>query len=391
MSRQSRNAAQQLQQFFQTEAAGGVVMLCCAGIALILANSTFAPAYQAFVHLPLSASLGSVRLGVPLETFVKDVLMAIFFLAVGMELKHEMCEGHLARRGQKLLPLLAALGGIAVPALIYLALNRGLPMHTAGWAIPTATDIAFAVCVVSLAGARVPSAAKVFLLAIAIYDDLAAIIIIATFYSHGVVLPMLAMALLPILGLLACNRLHVTRLWPYLLFGAALWYCVHASGVHSTVAGMLTGLLIPLASAKGQPSPLHRLLGILHPWVAFGILPLFALVAAGVSFHDLTPATLTQPLPLGIAMGLFFGKQLGIFSATYLAIKTGLAAKPQGTDWAVIYGIALVAGVGFTMSLFIGSLAFASPELQDQIKLGVMGGSLISACMGLAILKVTTR
>ncbi len=287
------------------------------------------------------------------------------------------------------MPLIAALGGIALPALVYLGINSGIAAHTNGWAIPTATDIAFAICVISLLGKRVPAAAKIFLLAIAIYDDLAAILIIALFYSKGVALLPLAIAAGITAGMYLLNRRGISHLLLYLLLGAALWHFVHEAGIHTTVAGMITGLMIPLQTRDGR-TPLPHLMHLLHPWVGFLILPLFAFVSAGVDLRGITPAAFTEPLTLGIAAGLFFGKQLGIFVATFLAVKLGLATRPAGTNWATLYGVAIIAGVGFTMSLFIGFLAFHDATLHNAVKLGVIVGSLASALWGMLVLRLAT-
>lgn len=389
---EKRRMGRLLGQFLANEAAGGMVMIACAALAMILANSALAGYYHAFVNMPLSLSFGDVALHMPFSIFVKDVLMAIFFLLVGMELKREMLEGFLSQKGQKVLPLIAALGGVVTPALIYLAINQGIPEHSAGWAIPTATDIAFAVCVLSLLGKRVPPAAKIFLLAIAIYDDLAAIIIIAVFYSSGVAMVPLAIAAGITALMYLANRARVDMLTIYLLLGAVLWHFVHEAGIHTTVAGMITGLMIPLRpTATDSDSPLNRLMHFLHPWVAFVILPLFAFASAGVSLAGITPAILLDPLPLGIALGLFVGKQLGIFGATYAGVKLGLAARPEGTSWLMLYGVSAIAGIGFTMSLFVGFLAFTGEELHNATKLGVIAGSLLSTLAGIVIMKRALR
>lgn len=379
------------QKFLNNQAAGGLVMLLFAAMGLVLANSDAREAYEALRVMPLAIGLGDVSASMPFNLFVKDVLMAIFFLLVGMELKREMQEGFLSKPGQKILPLIAALGGIALPALIYLFINRDIPAHLNGWAIPTATDIAFAVCVVSLLGKHVPPAAKIFLLAIAIYDDLAAILIIALFYSKGIALLPLAIAGGVALVMFALNRLRVTRLMLYMLLGGVLWHFIHQAGIHTTVAGMITGLMIPLRpNAHDSESPLNRCIHFLHPWVAFVILPLFALVSAGVDVRGLTLDAIREPLTLGVALGLFLGKQLGVFAATLAAVKLGFATRPDGTSWATLYGIAIVAGIGFTMSLFVGHLAFRAETVHDTIRLGVLAGSLASALVGALVLRLAS-
>lgn len=379
-----RSHLSKIQQFLHTEAAGGMVMIGTALLALVVANSSYAADYKAFLSLEL--------FHMTLDVFVKDVLMAIFFFAVGMELKREMGEGFLATTRQRVLPLVAALGGILAPALIYLAINEGIPSHVSGWAIPTATDIAFAICVVSLLGKRVPTAAKIFLLAIAIYDDLAAILIIAAFYSEGLAMQPLLLAALIAAAMALYNRQGGTCVVIYLLLGAALWHYVHLSGIHSTVAGMFTGLMIPLRTGNAKShSPLNDLLNRLHPWVAFGILPLFAFTAAGVTIKGLGIDALLEPLPLGVAAGLFVGKQFGIFVATFAAVKLGLAKLPKDTGWSAMLGIAAVAGIGFTMSLFVTALAFNNAEVRSAATLGVLAGSLFSALWGALLLRMSCK
>lgn len=362
-----------LRAFFANEAAGGLVMLGTAALAMLLANSAAQPAYYALIHAPLPG-------GIDAHFAISDILMPLFFLFVGLELKHEMLQGALAQRSQRVLPLVAALGGIVVPALLYLAIIGDDVSLRQGWAIPTATDIAFALCVVNLAGARVPAAAKIFLLAIAIYDDLAAIIIIALFYSDDLALVPLCLSLAVMAVMTLLNRFSNARPLPMLLLGALLGFLLHDAGIHTTVAGMVTGLCIAKPFLK---TTTHQL----HPYIVFGILPLFAFASAGVDFSALTLDTAFTPLPLGIALGLFVGKQLGIFAATMGALKLGIARMPEGTDPYIIYAIGTIAGIGFTMSLFIGQLAFTDPLLQNELKLGVMAGSLLSAFTGLIMLR----
>lgn len=355
-------------------------MLAATALALLAANSPLSSSYHALIST-------AVVHGMDVGAVIKDVLMTLFFFTVGLELKREMREGALSAPGQKLLPLIAAAGGILLPALIYLFLTRGDPLLRAGWAIPTATDIAFALCVLRLAGSRVPQAAVMFLLAVAIYDDLAAILIIAFAYSSGI-------ALLPLLSIAAIcavlylfNRLHVCHYPPYLALGILLWFAVHYAGIHPTVAGVITALAIPMRGHGEQPM-LAPLLHRLHPWVAFGVLPLFAFSAAGVDLRGIAFADAFAPLPLGIAAALFLGKQLGIFTATFAAVKLRLAPLPAGMVWGQLYGVAILAGIGFTMSLFLGALAFPAPEMLDSVKVGVLAGSLISAVFGIIFLRV---
>jgi NhaA family Na+:H+ antiporter len=367
-------------EFLALESAGGIVMIAAAVLAIALANSPLSELYH--------RSMDAVLVGhLSVASFTKDVFMAIFFLAVGMELKCEMREGALSAKGQKILPLIAAVGGIVLPALFYLGITHAHPEYRAGWAIPTATDIAFALCVLRLAGPAVPQAAKIFLLAIAIYDDLAAILIIAFFYASGLsFMPLFASAGIMLLMALLNHR-HIDRAWPYLLLGVGLWFTIHAAGIHPTVAGVITGIAIPMRSRTTTPllaSLLHRL----HPYVAFGILPLFALTSAGVDLRGIAVSDAFGALPLGVALALFFGKQLGIFGATWLCVKLRVAALPEGVNWHMVYAVAIIAGIGFTMSLFIGSLAFHSDSELNAVKLGVIGGSLLSAVWGLIYLRL---
>ncbi|MFZ4540211.1 MAG: Na+/H+ antiporter NhaA [Rickettsiales bacterium] len=365
--------------FLELESAGGIVMIAAAAFAILLANSPLSQGY----HQLITANLFG---HVDVELLVKDVLMVIFFFAIGMELKIEMREGALAAKGQKILPLIAAIGGIVVPAMLYLAITHDQPQLHAGWAIPTATDIAFALCVLRLIGPAVPQPAKIFLLAIAIYDDLAAILIIALFYSSGLaIFPLAAVAALGAL-LYILNRVHISSLIPYLLTGIALWFALHEAGIHPTVAGVMTGIAIPLRKKSGDPL-LNNLLHKIHPSVAFLILPIFAFTSAGVDIRGISIAAAFSALPVGITLALFFGKQLGILAATYACVKGRLASLPNGVNWPLVYGIAILAGIGFTMSLFIGKLAFTGAEMQDELKLGVLAGSLLSSLWGLIYLR----
>lgn len=379
MRRLLRIPAHHLQRFIALEASGGIVMMVAAFLAIALANSPLSTSYLQLIDAPLSGHMTA-------SLFIKDVLMAIFFFAIGMELKYEMREGALAAKGQKALPLFAALGGIVAPALIYLAITRAAPALTPGWAVPTATDIAFALCVLRLVGRSVPHAAKMFLLAIAIYDDLAAIVIIAVFYATGFA----PMALLPVAGLCAVlyglNRAHISHPLPYLAVGALLWFAVHHAGIHPTVAGVITGIAIPLRRKNGGDM-LAPLLHRLHPFVAFAILPLFAFTSAGVDLRNIRPEDMLGALPLGITLALFIGKPLGIVAASWACVRLRIAPLPGGIGWKTVYAIAVIAGIGFTMSLFIGQLAFTDASLHTALKLGVLGGSLLSALVGFIALR----
>jgi Na+:H+ antiporter, NhaA family len=376
--------------FFHHEAAAGLVLMAAALAALLIDNSPLSWLYSLFLDTPVAVRVGPLSLDKPLLLWINDGLMAVFFFLVGLEIKRELVQGELSTISQATLPALAAVGGMAVPALIYVAINAGDPTGLKGWAIPAATDIAFAVGVLALLGNRVPSSLKIFLLALAILDDLGAIIIIALFYTDNLSLLSLALAAAGIAVLWTLNWRGVTRLAPYLLTGVVIWICVLKSGVHATLAGVVVAFAIPLASRnEGEPTLLEQLEESLHPWIAFGVLPLFAFANAGVSLQGLSLAKLLEPVPLGIALGLFIGKPLGIFGVSWLAIQSGLAAKPAGASWLQILGVGLLGGIGFTMSLFIGTLAFDEADKAAQLRLGVLAGSLLSATAGYLLLRLT--
>jgi NhaA family Na+:H+ antiporter len=321
------------------------------------------------------------------QHWINDALMALFFLLVGLEIKRELVGGELASSAKRRLPIIAAIAGMAVPALLYLAITGGAAEVRGGWAIPAATDIAFAIGVLALAGPRVPTSLKLFLTTVAIVDDMGAVAIIALFYTHGLALAALGGAAAVALGMLGLNRFGVKALWPYLIGFAALWYLVLLSGVHATIAGVVAAMLIP-GGGEGERSPLHRLEHALSPWVAFAIVPLFGFANAGVSLSGMSVATLAQPLVLGIALALFVGKQAGIFAAVRLAAAFNVAQPPEGASWRQVYGVALLCGIGFTMSLFVGGLAFPGSEAMiDQVKVGVLAGSIVSALAGFAVLR----
>jgi NhaA family Na+:H+ antiporter len=373
-----------IREFLALESAGGVLLAGAAVLALALANSPLEHLYAAFLDTPVELRAGSFGIAKPLLLWINDGLMAIFFFLVGLELKREAQEGELSRASQIVLPAVAAAGGMAVPALIYAALNWGDPVSLRGWAIPAATDIAFALGVLSLLGARVPNGLKVFLLTLAILDDLGAIVIIALFYSTDLSTPSLlaAGASLAVLALLSWR--NVQRVTPYLLVGAVLWVSVLKSGVHATLAGVALALFIPARPAR-------RLEEDLHPPVAFCILPLFAFANAGVSLQGVSPRALLEPVPLGIAAGLVLGKTLGVFLAAFAAVRLGVAQLPAGATWASLLGTAVLCGIGFTMSLFIAGLAFegAGPQYGVQTRLGILAGSFVSAALGYALLRAT--
>ena len=377
-----------IRRFVESESAGGVVLAAAAVVALIVSNSAFGPLYERFTQLPGEVRLGTVlQLSKPLQVWVNDLWMAVFFFLVGLEIKRELLAGELASARQALLPAGAALGGMVAPALIYAAINASDPVALRGWAIPAATDIAFALGILMLLGSRVPASLKIFLTAVAIIDDLGAIIVIALFYTANLSLPMLGGALVGVVALIALNRARVSAVAPYILIGLVIWLFVLKSGVHATLAGVVTALAIPLRSADGG-SPLETLEHALHPWVAFLVLPMFAFVNAGVVLDGVGWATLTQSVPLGIAAGLVLGKAIGVFGASMLLIRFAGAQLPSGASRMQFLGVCMLCGVGFTMSLFIGGLAFAGQgaDYDTQVKLGVMGGSLIAGMIGTLIL-----
>ncbi|CBS87921.1 Na+/H+ antiporter NhaA [Azospirillum lipoferum] len=377
--------------FLRTESASGVVLMIAAVLALLWANSPAAPLYDAILATKVVVTAGGVGVDKPLILWINDGLMAIFFLLVGLEIKREVLEGELSTPAKAMLPGIAAMGGMAVPALVYCLFAQAEPGALQGWAIPAATDIAFALGVLALLGNRVPGSLRVFLLALAIMDDLGAIVIIAVFYSHGLVPMALALAAAATAGLWLMNRAGVRSLTPYLLLGLVLWVCVLKSGIHATLAGVVLAFAIPLRvtdpdGKRTQDAPLYCLEHALHPWVAFLIMPIFALANAGVPLDGITPATLLEPVPLGIALGLFLGKQVGVFLAVWVSVHIGVVDRPARASWSQIYGVAVLTGIGFTMSLFIGTLAFADPHHAVAVRLGVLTGSLASALVGYALL-----
>ena len=370
-----------IDSFFSHDASGGILLMLSVVAALLLANSALAPAYDSFLNAQFSITLNGDGLEKPFILWINDGLMAIFFFLIGLELKREILDGKLKNPRDIVLPGVAALGGMAVPALIYVAINWQSTETLPGWAIPAATDIAFALGILALVGARVPASLKVFLLTLAILDDLGAIIIIALFYTAELKANYLLYALIPLAGLLWLNLKGAHRVAPAILLGTIMWVFVLKSGVHATLAGVVTALLIPNVDKWGK-SPLKALEHALTPYVLYLIVPLFAFANAGVVLTGMTLADLLSPLPLGIALGLVLGKQAGVFGLTFLLVKSGIARLPHGAGWLHIYGISCLAGVGFTMSLFIGSLSFGNPELMNQVRMGVLSGSLVSAILG---------
>jgi len=382
---QTRRKPSALRELLASEAAGGLLLMGVAVLAMLIANSPFADAYFHALHLYLA--------GLSLQHWINDGLMAIFFLLVGLEIKREVLDGQLASWPRRVLPGICALGGMVAPALIYVAINRTTPDRLNGWAIPAATDIAFALGVLALLGRRVPASLKVFLAALAILDDLGAVLIIAIFYTADLSLPMLAAALAGIALLVVLGRLGVTQLWPFLAIGAVVWFFVLKSGIHATLAGVAVAMTVPLRRSPGSPddaaSPLHRLEHGLHPWVAFLIVPVFGFANAGVSLKGMGLDTLLAPVPLGVAAGLFAGKQIGILLTGAVCVAAGWAQLPAKATWRQFYGVALLCGIGFTMSLFIGALAFPDrPDVVDETRIGVMVGSVLSMIAGYALLRL---
>ena len=381
-----------LREFFRLEAAGGIVLMLAAVCALVAVNLPVAPLYDALLSLPAEVRVGTLSVAKPLLLWINDGLMAVFFLLVGLEIKREMLRGELASREQVILPGLCAVGGMAVPAVIYTAFNLGDAQALRGWAIPAATDIAFALGVLSLLGSRVPLGLKVFLTAVAVLDDLGAIIVIALFYTENLSMASLALAALFIAVLAGLNLAGVRRLAPYMLVGLALWVCVLKSGVHATLAGVIVGLTVPLRGGQeAEETPLERLEHALHPWVAFGILPVFAFANAGVPLAGLSLSALTERASLGIAAGLFVGKQIGILGSAWLAVRLGIARLPEGADWRNMHAISVLCGIGFTMSLFIGTLAFNTAEEIVRVRIGVLSGSILAAVVGYVLLSMALR
>ncbi|NMY96410.1 Na+/H+ antiporter NhaA [Pseudomonas proteolytica] len=380
-------------RFFQLEAASGLLLIAAAALALIINNSPLSSFYNRFLEVPVAVQIGALQIAKPSLLWINDGLMALFFLLIGLEVKRELLDGHLSKPSQVVLPGAAAIGGMVVPALIYWALNKDNPAALGGWAIPMATDIAFALGVLALLGKRVPVSLKLFLMTLAIIDDLGAIIVIAIFYSGDLSTASLAGAGACLVALIAMNRLGVVKLGPYLIIGLILWVCVLKSGVHATLAGVTLAFCIPLRTKNAEPSPLLSLEHALHPWVAYGILPLFAFANAGVSLAGVNLESFTHHVPMGIAAGLLVGKTVGVFGLTWLAVKTGLAALPTGANWGQVMGVAILCGIGFTMSLFVGSLAFVpgSSEYAGMDRMGILTGSILAALIGYAVTAMASR
>ena len=379
-----------IEDFIKKESSAGIILIFVTALALILKNSPLSQWYNALLHTPVEIRFGALQIAKPLLLWINDGLMAVFFFLIGLEIKREVLEGHLSSWAKAALPLFAALGGMAVPALIYILFNRGDSFALVGWAIPTATDIAFALGILSLLRSRVSVSLKIFLMALAIIDDLGAIVIIALFYTAKLSLASMAVAGIALISLITMNRLGVSRKAAFIILGVVLWVSVLKSGVHATLAGVALAFTIPSTSRdrKGRECHLAKELEAdLHYWVAFFILPLFAFANAGVDLRGISLKEMTGPVPMGIMVGLFIGKQLGVFSFSWLAVKLKLASLPSRSNWAQFYGVCVLAGIGFTMSLFIDSLAFTNDQVyQYADKLAILIGSLLSGALGYAIL-----
>ena len=378
--------------FFKLEAASGLMLLIAAVIALIISNSDLNETYFNILNTHLLIGTQNFGLDLSILHWINDALMAVFFFVVTLEIKREFIQGELSKPKKALLPIIGAVGGMAVPALIYVIINFDTGYTLKGWAIPSATDIAFSIGVLSLLGSRIPISLKVFLVALAIIDDLGAIIIIAFFYSTELQYTYLLLMLAAFLSLILLNKFNVKKFAPYFLVGLFLWYFTHESGIHSTISGVLLAITIPHRKHEKDYSLLLKLEHILSPYVAFGIMPLFALANAGVVLDDISIDTMLSPVPLGILCGLFFGKQIGVFLFSFLSVKLKLAEMPSNSNWMKFYGVGILTGIGFTMSLFVGNLAFADySNDMDGVKIGVLSGSFLSAVVGYFLLLIVTR
>ncbi|MEL6539830.1 MAG: Na+/H+ antiporter NhaA [Pseudomonadota bacterium] len=375
-----------LKDFLKQESAGGIVLIASAILALIIANSPLAPSYFSTLEAKLNLSYGAFEINKPLLLWINDGLMAVFFFLIGLEVKREILGGQLSSWDKASLPLVAAIGGMAMPALVFVAFNYNEPDNIGGWAIPAATDIAFALGILSLLGPRVPVAMKALLLAIAVIDDIGAITVIALFYSGEIKTDMLIGAAMVYALMFGVNRLKIASGMPYVILTVIMWVFVLKSGVHATLAGVAAGMMIPTQTREGT-NLLYEMEHTLHKWVAFMVIPIFGFANAGVSLMGVSPAMILEPLPLGIALGLLIGKQIGILGMAWIGVKAGFASLPEGVGWRKIHGLSLLAAIGFTMSLFIGGLAFDNAAQVDAVKIGVLGGSLIAAVGGYLLLK----
>ena len=378
--------------FFKLEAASGLILLIAAIVALVISNSDLSEFYFQTLEKYLFIGVNEFGLKLSVHHWINDALMAIFFFFVTLEIKREFLQGELSNIKQALLPIIAAIGGMAVPALFYFVINYGNAETIKGWAIPSATDIAFSLGILSLLGSRVPISLKVFLTALAIIDDLGAILIIAFFYSGDLSIPYLSLILLSYIFLLILNKFSVKIFTPYLLIGLCMWFFTYKSGIHATIAGVLLASTIPHRLKEHDFSLLVKIEHGISPYVAFLIMPIFAFANAGVSFEGLSLSSLLAPVPLGILMGLFFGKQIGVLLFSYVSVKLNIADMPNNTNWMSVYGVSILTGIGFTMSLFVGNLAFIdNTEYIDGVKIGVLSGSLLSTVFGYFILLVSAK
>ena len=378
--------------FFKLEAASGLLLLISAICALIISNSSFSSIYFEILESYFFIGVNNIGIKLSLLHWINDALMAIFFFFVTLEIKREFIDGELSNRKQALLPIIAAVGGMLVPALIYIYINYYNSDTLNGWAIPTATDIAFSLGVLSLLGSRVPISLKVFLTALAIIDDLGAIVIIAFFYTGDLSINYLSLLLITFVCLIFLNKFNVKKFLPYLFFGLILWFFTHESGVHATISGVLLATVIPHREKEKDFSLLTKIEHNISPYVAFGIMPLFALANAGVSLEGITLSSLMSPVPLGILLGLFFGKQIGVLLFSFVSIKLKIAQMPNNANWLNLYGVGILTGIGFTMSLFIGNLAFVENiQYIDGVKIGVLAGSLLSTLCGYFLLLITSK
>lgn len=387
-------AMSKLKEFLSLESASGIILLLAAILAMLAVNSPLQSYYEALLSTQVAVQVGNFEIAKPLLLWINDGLMAVFFFLIGLEVKREVLAGELSDPSRLVLPIIAAAGGMAIPAIIYSMINWGDPVAMKGWAIPSATDIAFALGVLALLGSRVPSSLKLFLMTLAIMDDLGAIVIIALFYTDNLSVFSLVIAIMAIAVLFTLNRKGVLSLVPYMLVGLIFWAAVLKSGVHATLAGVISAFFIPFKAEAGQKyTQLERLEHDLHPTVAFGILPLFAFANAGIPFANMGVESFLHPVPLGIAVGLFLGNQLGVFGFSWITIKLGFAKLPQNVSWMQLYGVSLLCGIGFTMSLFVGSLAFeqGGAEYVVDNRLGILTGSVLSGVCGYLVLRYFAR
>ena len=382
-----KNLSKPFKWFFQLEAASGLVLLIAAIIALVISNSNFSELYFTTLKQYLFIGVNDFGLKLSVHHWINDLLMAIFFFFVTLEIKREFIQGELTNIKKALLPIIGAVGGMVVPALVYIAINFGNTETLNGWAIPSATDIAFSLGILSLLGSRVPISLKIFLTALAIIDDLGAILIIAFFYSGDLSISYLSLILISYIFLLILNKLGIKKFLPYLIIGSFMWFFTYKSGIHATIAGVLLATTIPHRIKDKDFSLLIKLEHAISPYVAFMIMPIFAFANAGVSLEGLSLSSLLQPVPLGILLGLFVGKQIGVMIFSFIAVKTGAAQMPDKSSWLSLYGVSILTGIGFTMSLFVGNLAFAENiQYIDGVKIGVLAGSLLSTLFGYFIL-----